>query len=152
MPGSLSPKVRAAIELMIFGSTDALPMTRQVAAKAVGLADTTLRLAFRNPLVVKHYNDQLEVLRNGARPRGLLRIIDLVDNARTERVQFEAAKYLDGGDQRAGGVTVNVGVNLQPGYMVDATPFDPEKRIQLLKQARSTANMLIEHDPVADDG
>jgi len=138
---------------MIWGGEDGLPLKRRDAAAAVGIADVTLRVAFGNPTVMRFYNEQLEVLRTGARPRGLQRIVDLVDNARTERVQFEAAKYLDGGgEQQRGGVTVNVGVNLQPGYMVDATPFDPAKRIQLLKQARSTANMLIEHDPVADDG
>lgn len=139
---------------MIWGGDDRLPLRRQDAAKASGIADVTLRNSLAHPLTMKFYNEQMDVLRSGARPRGLHRIIDLVDNARTERVQFEAAKYLDGGDKAHGGVTVNVGVNIAPGYMVDATGFDAERRTQLLKLARSSRNILTDqaNETISDLG
>lgn len=147
----LSPKVKAAIELMIFGALDTPPLPRPQAAKAVGLADVSLRTAFRNPLVIHHYNQQLDVLRTSERPRALHTIAELRDKAKSERVQLEAAKYLDGGHERQGGVTVNVGVNIEPGYQIAIAPEHADGARQLLQQAGSTRNLLIDKERVPDE-
>lgn len=138
-----SPKVKRAIALMIWGDDSGLPLKRQDAAKAAGLADVTLRQALANPMVMKHYREQLDVLRTGERPRSIAKIAALRDNAGSERVQLEAAKYLDTGDQ-ARGVTVNVGVGVQvqPGYQVSIPSDMADAGRQMLKLSGSHANVL----------
>lgn len=136
---------------MIFGSADSSPLTRPLAAQAVGLSDITLRAAFRNPVVVHHYNALLDVLRTSERPRSVQRIAVLRDEAESERVQLEAAKYLDGGDARTGShVVVNVGVNVQPGYLTDVSEHMTTAPL-ILHQAGSKANVLTQHANVDDD-
>jgi hypothetical protein len=134
---------------MIWGDGDkGLPLKRADAAKAVGISDVTLRQALSNPLVVRYYRDQLEVLRTGERPRSIAKIAQLRDKAKSERTQFDAAKYLDGGD-RSTGVTVNVGVNVAPGYLV--TIPETEGARQMLKLAGSHANVLDQSQSVPND-
>lgn len=146
-----SPKVKAAIERMIFGSTHEAPVTRQEAAKAVGISDETLRAALRNPVTMKYWNEQLDVLRTSARPRALHSIAHLSHSADAEGVKLKAAIYLDGGD-KGSGVTVNVGlgVNVAPGYMIDVSEHAAASP-QLLKQARSIRNALENSQSVPTD-
>lgn len=141
-PNGPSPKVKHAIDLMIWGGQDGLPLRRSDAAKAAGIADVTLRTALAQPLVLKHYNSQLDVLRTGERPRSIAKIAELRDTAKSERTQLDAAKYLDGGD-KGSGITVNVGIqNLQPGYAI-AVPQDyADGARQMLKLSGSHANVL----------
>ena len=140
-----SPNVKAAIKLMIWGGDDGLPLTRQEAAKKVGIADVTLRNALANPLVLKHYNREIEVLRTGERPKSIHRIAELRDKAESERVSLEAAKYLDSGDKQ-GGITVNVGVGVAvqsaPGYLVDTSRYDPAQVARTLARAGSRTSII----------
>lgn len=150
-----SPKVKHAINLMIWGADDGLPMRRQDAAKAAGLADVTLRQALANPMVMKFYREQLDVLRTGERPRSIAKIAALRDTAGSERVQLEAAKYLDTGDQQRGVVVnVGVGVNVQPGYAVTIPSDMADAGRQMLKLAGSHANVMdMQADvPTPSDG
>lgn len=150
-----SPKVKAAIRLMIWGGDDGMPMKRQDAAKAAGLADVTLRQALSNPMVLKFYNAELEVLRTGERPRSIAKIAGLRDSAASERIQLDAAKYLDGGDGR-GGVTVNVGVNanIAPGYMVDVSGYtaDLQDVAQMGRQQPRRDPQLAQAEPETLEG
>lgn len=64
------------------------------------------------------------MLRTSFRPRALRKMGDLLDS-KTERIQFEAAKYLDGMDRPShavGARQVNVQVNntltVTPGYVI----------------------------------
>lgn len=148
-----SPKVKHAIALMIWGADDGQPLKRQDAAKAAGIADVTLRTALANPLVMRHYREQLEVLRNGERPRSIAKVAALRDGAKSERVQFEAARYLDTGDQQRG-VTVNVGVglNVTPGYQIAMPSELADAGRQMLKLSGSHANVLdMQADVPTDD-
>lgn len=132
---------------MIWGGDDHIPLTRQQAATAAGIADVTLRQALGYPMVLKFYNEQIEVLRTGERPKSIHRIAELRDKAQSERVQLEASKYLDTGDRQSGGVQVNVGVNIAPGYQVDVSQH-VQGSDQLLKLAGSTRNVLESHKVV----
>lgn len=140
---------------MIWGDDDGIPVVRKDAAKLAGLSDETLRKAFRNPVVVKHYRDELEVLRTSARPRALHKIEHLSQNAGSERIQLDAAKYLDGGDGR-GGVTVNVGVNanIAPGYMVDVSGYtaDLQDVAQMGRQQPRRDPQLAQAEPATMEG
>lgn len=115
----LTPAVKGAIELMVFEGRK-----RPEAAEGVGLKDDSLRKALIKPDALAYLNECMEVLRTSARPRALHRMVDLLD-AKTERIQFESAKYLDGMDRpsHAVGATqinvqVNTTTNVTPGYMV----------------------------------
>ena len=133
---TLSPRVKAAIELMVFGSADGPPLKRVDAAKAVQLSDTTLRIAFANPVVVQHYNAQLEVLRTSARPRAFHQIERLAESAKSEKVKFDAAKHIDtGGRSDSAGIVVNVGVNVQPGYLISTADYPQGEVQQIQRQA-----------------
>lgn len=130
----ISPKVKLAIDLMVFEG-----MKRDEAAETVGLAIISLRQAMLKPHNLAYLNEQMEVLRTSARPRALRKMTDLLE-AKTERIQFEAAKYLDGMDRpsHAVGATqvnvqVNNTVNVTPGYVLDLRPEDGQQ-IEHLEQ------------------
>lgn len=142
----LSRNVRAAVEDMVYRGR-----SRKEAAEAVGIKETSLYQALRNPQVLKHYNDCLDVLRTSERPKSVHKIASLRDKAESERVQLEAAKYLDGGDRRDGGVQVNVGISIQPGYVVDVSGGQSDETGQLLKLAGSTRNVLDLQADVPDE-
>lgn len=118
----VGPKTKAAIDAMVFEGK-----SRPEAAKAAGMSDETLRQMFLKPHVLAYLNEQQEVLRTSVRPRALRKMVDLLD-AKTERIQFESAKYLDGMDRpthAVGATQVNVQVNnnvsVTPGYVIDLT-------------------------------
>lgn len=130
----ISPKVKLAIDLMVFEG-----MKRDEAAESVGLAIISLRQAMLKPHNLAYLNEQMEVLRTSARPRALRKMTDLLE-AKTERIQFEAAKYLDGMDRpsHAVGATqvnvqVNNTVNVTPGYVLDLRP-EGGQQIEHLEQ------------------
>lgn len=112
-------KTKAAIDAMVFEGK-----LRKEAAEHAEMSDETLRQMLLKPHVLAYLNEQQEVLRTSFRPRALRKMGDLLD-AKTERIQFEAAKYLDGMDRPShavGATQINVQVNttttVTPGYMV----------------------------------
>ncbi|NHT75919.1 hypothetical protein G8E10_09530 [Rhizobiaceae bacterium CRRU44] len=115
----LTEKQKALVHAMVFEGN-----SRKEAAEAADLTDKAAREALIKPNVLAYLNECMEVLRTSARPRALHRMVDLLD-AKTERIQFESAKYLDGMDRpsHAVGATqinvqVNTTTNVTPGYMV----------------------------------
>jgi len=117
---ALNPKTKLAIELMVYEG-----QKRREAAETVGMHDESLRAALTKPQTLAYMNECMEVLRTSGRPRALRKMIELVDEAKTERIQFEAAKYLDGMDRPShavGATQVNVQVNntvkVTPGYVI----------------------------------
>lgn len=130
---SLTPAVRTAIECMVFEGRK-----RAEAAEAAGLKDDSLRKALTKPDALAFLNECMEVLRTSARPRALHKMVDLLD-AKTERIQFESAKYLDGMDRpsHAVGATVinntqiNNTLNVTPGYVIDLRPDDADEILQI---------------------
>lgn len=116
---AISPTTKLAIECMVFEG-----MKRSEAAEAAGMADISLRQALLKPHNLAYLNECMEVLRTSARPRALRKMDELLE-AKTERIQFEAAKYLDGMDRPShavGATQVNVQVNntvsVTPGYVI----------------------------------
>ncbi|TBY41603.1 hypothetical protein [Rhizobium leguminosarum] len=116
-------KTKKAIDAMVFEGK-----LRKEAAEFAGMSDETLRQMLLKPHVLAYLNQQQDVLRTSARPRALRKMVDLLD-AKTERIQFESAKYLDGMDRPShavGATQVNVQVNntlnVTPGYVLDLRP------------------------------
>lgn len=147
-PLSLTKPIATAIHLMVWEGLD-----RKEASRRAGITDHGLYQALTKPHVKAALLEQYEVLRTSARPRAHHKLEMLMDRAESERVQLEAAKYLDSnGKSDMQGVHVNVGINLQPGYLVDITEHAGEAQ-QIAHQARMPLNPLktIEHVP-EDDG
>lgn len=130
----LSDNQREAIELMVFEAKQ-----RKEAAQAVGITDEAMRQALLKPKALAYLNECMEVLRTGARPRALHKIIHLSEKAGSERVSLDAAKYLDGMDRGAHqvGATVinntqiNNTLNVTPGYTIDLRPDDDDEATEV---------------------
>jgi hypothetical protein len=141
----------------IDGPTPGRPLTRAEAAKAVGMLDDSMRMAFRNPDVMQHFNEQLEILRTSARPRAFAQIVDLSEHANAEATRFRAAAYVDSGGRSGAdgqGVSVNIGINVQPGYVLglDASALDAARtKQQLSRLSTIEAKPLEDKAPVAPD-
>ena len=130
---SLTGKRKQLVELMVY---EAKPL--RIAAEMVGYSYRRARECLTNPAVMQYYKDQLVVLRESERARNLATGVELRDTSGSDKVRLEAAKYLDGNNDR-GGLTVNVGVQVgPPGYMVAAPPLDGE----MLRLAGSTRTAL----------
>lgn len=128
-------RVRTAIDAMIFRG-----LKRSDAAQEAGLVDHSLREALRRPHVLAYLNSQKEVLRTSAGCAALFQIAELSQNAKGEKIRFEASAYLDSGQLR-GRQAVNVHVSQQvvmPGYVLDlqespeALQRDAERRREML--------------------
>jgi len=129
---------------MVFEGCD-----RKTAAQRVGLTDHSMYQAFRQPAVVQHYNEQLQVLRTSERARNLHTGIELRDKSESDKVRLDAAKYLDGNEKS--GVTVNVGVGVNvstPGYVIDLSGYEIDGQIGSLNE--HDAKPLSEADEVAE--
>jgi len=140
---NLSKRTRAALELMVFGAPDGptagIALSRAEAAAAVGITDSALYQALRNPVARKLLAEHQQVLRDSLKPKALARIGSLIDVADSDKVRLDAARWIDGdGHERksaAVNVNVGVGVNIQPGYQVrigdefaDVVDLQPDTR------------------------
>lgn len=145
----VGPKTKAAIDAMVHDGKQ-----RREAAELAGMSDESLRQMLLKPHVLAYLNEQQEVLRTSARPRALRKMVDLLD-AKTERIQFESAKYLDGMDRpsHAVGATqvnvqVNNTVNVTPGYVLDLRPDEAVKAAPQIEHLG--AHDVIPLDTLAD--
>jgi len=122
----LTPRIKQAVEHMVFEG-----MTRRDAAQAVGISDEAMRQALLRPSCLTYMNEQIEVLRTGARPQALNAVITLMEKSSSDRVKLDAAKYIDGMDRTVhtvGASTVNVQVNNNTkvetaGYVIDLSEY-----------------------------
>lgn len=151
---SLTPAVKTAIEAMVYEG-----QKRPEAAATAGLKDDSLRKALTKPEALAFLNECMEVLRTSGRPRALRKMIELVDEAKTERIQFEAAKYLDGMDRPShavGATQVNVQVNnnvsVTPGYVIDLTGDAAAKTGDQIRDLGHDGLITLENNEIVSDG
>ncbi len=150
----LTPKVRAALEAMVFGIdgdiTSAINQT--IACKHAGISTRALRAALLKPAVMSHYRELTQLLREGERPANLRAAIEIRDSeilkasAAGQKVRLAAAAQLDADliDNRAG-VTVNVGVNFEtPGYVIDLEA-GRARRLERLEQFVKARGITLDH-------
>jgi len=127
--GGLTPRIRKAIELMVFGHDDGKVITSgDEAARAVGLkSGRALREAMVKPAVEAFYRQQLVAKRNGLKAIGLGVIHDVMTNEDLRKTpagnktRVDAAKVVLVDPV---GVQVNTQVNVNgqtvtPGYVID---------------------------------
>ncbi len=134
----LTPKVRKAIEALVFDDSLA-PATRlKEAAERIGIGVSSLRTAMLKPAVDAYYRQQLALYRNGERAQSLRTLAEIRDDPRLKgsaagaTAQIKAAERL-AFDQPGQAVNVNVGVDVSvttPGYVIDLTEPDRPKVIE----------------------
>jgi hypothetical protein len=120
------PRVRAFLVDLVEGT----PFKE--AAEKARITLWRARKTFADPVVRRAYLREIEVLREGERARNIHLALGLRDrgftpgcSAAESKVALEAARYLDGNEGKPG-VTVNVGVRIGPGLIVDLSD-DPER-------------------------
>lgn len=124
----LTPRVKQAIELIVFGD-DLGPATRQKeAAERVGLSERGLRLALTKPAVDAFYKQQIALYRNGERAQSLRTLAEIRDdpklkgNAAGATARIKAAERLafdQPGQTSQTNIQVNVdGRQVTPGYVI----------------------------------
>jgi hypothetical protein len=129
---ALPPKVRKAIELLVFDG-----LSRPEAAKEAGITDNWLYQKLKLPEVLKYYRVQCEVLRTGQRHRNIKKAIELRDDQKAKyggKVVIEAMKFLenDYSGDHASNNRINVNVLVQPGYICDISEHSVKAK-QLLQ-------------------
>lgn len=147
----LTPRVRRAIELIVYGLEEdqTAPVTQQEAAERAGITARALRAAMQKPAVDAFYRAEIAAMRNGEKPASIRAIAAIRDdaslqtNAAGQRVRLEAAKVLafDPPGQQVN-VQINNRVSVEtPGYVIDLTP-DEYRDAPLLEH--EGANSIID--------
>jgi hypothetical protein len=105
--GAVTGKLKTALDLMVWDN-----LKRKDAAERAGLADASLRFAFRKPHVMAYYHAGLAALRNNLRAKNVHRLDTIADDSKNDMARVAAVKALelisDQADERGprGGVTV----------------------------------------------
>lgn len=127
----LTPRIKKAIELMVFGRDEdrRANVSANEAAAEVGLKPRSLVEALRKPAVIQYHQEMYAALRAGEKPTSV-RVMAAIRDDKTlrstaagQKVQLDAAKalaYEPVGHQ----VQVNTQVNMNgqvvtPGYVID---------------------------------
>lgn len=140
---AITPRVAAAIEGMTFRA-----LSRKEAAQAAGITESALYQALRKPAVMALFHEQMEVLRKSARAKNFHALEQIRDTSVNDMAKVAAIKVLEP-PAAAAGTTLNVGISVTPGYVIDLRG----RRVgpQMDDQVRIAPNPLIEHEDVGDD-
>lgn len=148
----IPPRAQELIRLMTLGADDGTPpMTFDEAYQRMGIKKGTAAEYFRHPKARAYYLSLLAGLREREMAKNLATAVEIRDDAEMaksaagNRARVEAMKFIEGDHGPQGGVQVNVGVAISPGYVIDLSPIDREAR-------RAEVRHLVEVDPSAADG
>ncbi|NTI62124.1 hypothetical protein G6L85_11475 [Agrobacterium rhizogenes] len=121
----LTPRVRKAVEAIVYGVDGAEISTMKEAAGVAGLSDKALRDAFKKPSVLAHYRDAVRTRQEVLKARavdtleGIMTDKKLMDTPTGGKVRLDAAKAVL---QEPASAQVNVQVNntvsVTPGYVI----------------------------------
>lgn len=111
--GAVTGKLKTALDLMVWDN-----LKRKDAAAQAGLADASLRFAFRKPHVMAYYRAELAALRENLRAKNIHRLDGIADDSTNDMARVGAIKTLeaitDQAEQRSGppGSTQTPGVQI----------------------------------------
>jgi hypothetical protein len=88
--GAVTGKLKTALDLMVWEN-----LRRKDAAEKAGLADSSLRFAFRKPHVMAYYHAELAALRNNLRASNVHRLDKIADESRNDMAKVAAVKALE---------------------------------------------------------
>ncbi|MGY5803380.1 hypothetical protein ACXHMN_18785 [Rhizobium sp. LEGMi12c] len=122
----LTPKVRKAIEAIVYGIDGADVSTMKAAAVAAGLSDKALRDAFKKPSVLAHFRGAVQTRQEMLKARsvdtleGIMTDKKLMETPAGAKVRLDAAKsVLQEPASSQMNIQVNVGQQVTPGYVID---------------------------------
>lgn len=133
--GAVTGKLKAALELMVWDN-----LARKDAAAKAGLADVSLRFAFRKPHVMAFYNGELAALRDNIRAKNIHRLDTIADDSKNDMARVAGIKALeqisDVADEKRGhrgGIGQLPGLQIvivqsgtaRPADMVEMVPMRP---------------------------
>lgn len=124
----ISPRVRAAIDLMVFEGAK-----RPDAAQKAGITDHTLYVSLTKPHVLAYLNTQQGVLRTSASARSIARIDNLADESESDHVKLESNKFLlgiEGISPVAKSESINVHKHVLPGLTIMTGGWSPHEIAQ----------------------
>jgi hypothetical protein len=138
--GAVTGKLRTALDLMVWEN-----VKRKDAADKAGLADASLRFAFRKPHVMAYYQAGLKALRDNLRARNVHRLDDIADTSRNDMARVASIKALeqiaDQADERGQGR----GAAILPGLQIVIVNGITAPRI--IGPAPYPAPPAIDHQP-----
>ena len=88
--GAVTGKLKTALDLMVWDN-----LKRKDAAEKAGLADSSLRFAFRKPHVMAYYHAELKALRDNLRARNVHRLDGIADDSKNDMARGAAVKALE---------------------------------------------------------
>jgi hypothetical protein len=99
--GAVTGKLKTALDLMVWEN-----LARKEAAEKAGLADASLRFAFRKPHVMNYYHAELKALRDNLRAKNVHRLDKIADHSKNDMARVASIKTLeqiaDQADERRG--------------------------------------------------
>ena len=88
--GAVTGKLKTALDLMVWEN-----LKRKDAAAKAGLADASLRFAFRKPHVMAYYRAELAALRENLRARNIHRLDGIADDSKNDMARVASIKALE---------------------------------------------------------
>jgi hypothetical protein len=88
--GAVTGKLKTALDLMVWDN-----LKRKDAATQAGLADASLRFAFRKPHVMAYYRTELTALRENLRAKNIHRLDGIADDSTNDMARVGAIKTLE---------------------------------------------------------
>lgn len=136
---SLTPRVIEMVRLMVFEG-----MNLRTAAETAQLSMSAASEAMTKDAVKQYVRQQMDVFRGGAKASNIAIALGIRDDS-TEpgKTRLDAARYIDGDEGKRSGVSVNIGVNVTPGYTVLAGEIGNGAELaRILAQAGSSSSVL----------
>ena len=87
---AVTGKLKAALDFMVWDN-----IKRKDAAEKAGLADASLRFAFRKPHVMAYYHAELKALRDNLRASNLHRLDGIADDSKNDMARVGAIKAIE---------------------------------------------------------
>jgi hypothetical protein len=88
--GAVSGKLKTALHFMVWEN-----LRRKDAAEKAGLADSSLRFAFRKPHVMAYYHAELKALRDNLRAHNVHRLDKIANDSKNDMARVAAVKALE---------------------------------------------------------
>jgi hypothetical protein len=86
--GAVTGKLKTALDLMVWDN-----LKRKDAAAKAGLADSSLRFAFRKSHVMAYYHAELKALRDNLRAHNVHRLDKIADESKNDMARVDAMRY-----------------------------------------------------------
>jgi hypothetical protein len=137
-------RLKAALDAMVFGNADGIPLDYVAAGRTVNLSARSMRRALERPIVRQYLKTQKQVFREAASAANIQSLVRIRDAGRNETARVNAIKVLeDLGDQehqRAASPVMSPGLSIviqnvvpsspaAPAPMLDVTPSVPVRQI-----------------------